>query len=323
MSREVQIVQLNSHEDAVKEADNPQQAPVRHHFTPVFYLSAWAVRGRVMRYYRPKDVAVASPIAPKNTGYENHLYTLQGMPPEQQEVLETQFFSPLDSRAAIAHKLLLAGQLKQLTNHQRVDWARFMMSMQLRSPFSLGEVKRLADHNLRANLYRDDPEYSAIRKPGEPGNIYDWTAKHQPHVLENAHKQFLPGLIDHEELGHYLVNMHWSTIDVSSSTHTLLTGDRSLIATHGWKDVRAVLLFPLSPHRLLAATNGMAQTAQVIQKSPTSLTQFTNNQIAGCAVNFVFGINNSHLRFVERRLRRVGVEPIPGPVGKGRPGCSD
>jgi hypothetical protein len=57
------------------------------------------------------------------------------MPPEQQEVLETQFFSPVDSRAAIAHKLLLAGQLKQLTNHQRVDWARFMMSMQLRSRF--------------------------------------------------------------------------------------------------------------------------------------------------------------------------------------------
>jgi hypothetical protein len=65
MSREVRIVQLNSNADTVKEADNSQQAPVRHHFTPVFYLGAWAVRGRITRYYRPKDVVVASPIAPK------------------------------------------------------------------------------------------------------------------------------------------------------------------------------------------------------------------------------------------------------------------
>lgn len=195
--------------------------------------------------------------------------------------------------------------------------------MQLRSPFSLGEVKRLADKNLRANLQRDDPEYTAVRKPNEPDNMYEWTAKHQPTVIENAHKQFLPGLIDHEELGHYLVNMHWSTIDVSPASHTLLTGDRIFIATHGWKDARAALLFPLSPYCLFVATNGVVQTTQVIRKPPTQLVRLVNNQIVRCAVDFVIGTDSSHLTFVERRLRSLSEEPVPGPVGKGRPGCPD
>jgi len=297
------------------------QAPKSHHFTPIFYLKEWAVDGRVTRYYRPKDVVVASRIAPKNTGYEDHLYTLHGVPPEQQEFLETQLFSPVDSRAAIVHQLLLSGNLVRLTNEQRADWARFMMSMQLRSPFSLSELQRLADQNLRMNLQPDDAEYTAIRKPGEPKNIYDWTAKYQPHVIEEAHKHFLPGLIDHEELGQYLVNMNWNTIDVSTASLTLLTSDRPFIHTHGWKDPRTVLHFPLSPRRLFIATNGRVRTIQVMMTSPTELVKLVNNQIVGCAVDFVIGTDNSHLSLVEQRLRKLSEEPLPGPIGKGRPGC--
>ena len=120
------------------------------------------------RYYRPKDIVVAPPIAPKNTAIRTILHTLQGVSLEQQDLLETLIFFAHRLDAVVAHKLLLAGGLNRLTNQQRVDWARFMMSMQLRSPFSLGEVKRLTYENLRANLGSDDPEYSAIRKPDDP-----------------------------------------------------------------------------------------------------------------------------------------------------------
>ena len=137
------------------EADDPGHRlhlSVRHHFTPVFYLKAWASDGHVTRYYRPQKEVVPSPVAPKRTGFEPHLYTLHGVPPEQQDWLETQFLKPVDLRAAVARQLLLDGGLNRLTNEQRVDWARFMMSMQLRSPFSLNEVKLLADQLLRENL---------------------------------------------------------------------------------------------------------------------------------------------------------------------------
>lgn len=299
------------------------QEPISHHFTPVFYLKAWARSdGRVIRYYRPNDAVVASPISPKNTGYEEHLYSFEGLPPEVDpgEVLERDFFSPVDSRAAVAHQTLLGGGLNRLTNEQRADWARFMMSTQLRSPFALGELKRLADQNLRANL-GSDIEYHAIKKPDDPETIYEWTLKHQPHVIENAHKQFLPKLIDHENLGEYLINMFWATIDVSAASHSLLTADRPFVYTQGWKDPRTVLLFPLSTGILFAATNGSERMAEITRNKPTVLVKDVNHMVASCAVDFVVGADNSHLTFVERRLRRPDQEPIPGVIGKGRQGC--
>jgi hypothetical protein len=299
-------------------------APISHHFVPVFYLAAWESEHRVTRYYRPHYVVVASRIAPKNTGFEDHLYSLQGVAPEQQQWLETYFFAPVDSKAAIAHHLMLEGKLNALTNDQRVDWARFMMSMQLRSPFALAEVQRLADQNIRSNLdVLGDAEYAAIRKAGDPETLYGWTAKYQPLVLEEAHKRMLPGLIDHEGVGQHLINMHWAVIDVGAAKHTLLTGDRSFINTHGLKNPLTAVVFPLSPERLFVATNGMAQTAQLLSTPPAKLVPWANNHIVGCAVDFVIGVDDGQLRFVERRLRRPDAQPLPGPIGKCRPNCPD
>jgi hypothetical protein len=296
--------------------------PVSHHHTPVFHISSWAVDHRVMRYYRPRGPVVASPIAPKNTGYEDYLYTIHGGAPEQQQWLETYFFKPVDTRAAIAHQLMLAGKVNRLTNEQRVDWARFMISMQLRGPFALAEVKRLLEKLIRAQIdVPGDADFEAIRKPGDPETLYEWTAKYEPLVLEEAHKRMLPGLIDHEDIGQYLINMHWSVIDVSAATHSLLTGDRPFINTHGLKDPQTVVVFPLAPDRLFIATNGIEQTRQVLAKSPSWLVRWANGHIVGCAVDFVIGTDDSHLLFVERRLRKRDREPIPGPVGKGRPNC--
>jgi Protein of unknown function (DUF4238) len=297
-------------------------APIRHHFVPVFYQSEWAVDHRVTRYSRPHDVVVASDIGPKYTGYEEHLYALQGVSPDQQQWLETYFFAPLDSRAALAHQLMLDGKVSRLTNAHRVDWARFMMSMQLRGPLALAEVKRLAQQNMRASMEAgSDADYESIRKSGDPDTFYGWMEKYQPLVLEEAHKRMLPGLIDHESIGQYLINMHWQIIDLSDATNSLLTGDRPFINTHGLKHPHTAVVFPLSPDRLFVATNGHEQAQQVLAKPRSWLARWANDQIVRCAVDFVIGTDDSHLLFVERRLRKLDQEPVPGPVGKGRPDC--
>jgi hypothetical protein len=296
--------------------------PISHHFVPVFYLKAWArADGRVTRYYRPQKDVVASAIAPKNTGYEDHLYTLQGVPPDQQAFLETNFFSPVDSAAAVAHQRLLAGELNDLKPQQRVDWARFMMSMQLRSPFSLGELQRLADYVMRPKLSAHDPDFSVAMKPGTNQTMYEWMQQHYPDVIAEAHKRFLPGLIDHESLGHHLINMFWGTLSCSSAAHSLLTSDRSFIRTRGWKDPNAVLIFPLSPSVLWVATNHPERMSSVVNTPRGKHVQMINGEIVRCAINFVIGVDASHLRFVERRLRPPDQEPIPGVIGKGRPDC--
>ena len=225
-------------------------------------------------------------------------------------------------RAAIAYRLLLGGKLNSLTNEQRCDWGRFLLSMQLRSPWALGELERLADQTLRANLERYvDPEYLARRKPDDPDTPYAWLEKHHPEVLRNAHKTFLPGLIDHDDLGQYLINMQWMTLDVSWATHSLLTSDRPFLHTLGWKDPRTTLLFPLSPRLLFVAANSDQRLAPLRRASPSRVVREANTLVADFAVDFVIGVDGAQLAFVEKRLRRTDQEPQPGEIGRGRPGC--
>jgi hypothetical protein len=193
--------------------------------------------------------------------------------------------------------------------------------MQLRSPFGLGECERLADSVLRTTLLRDDAEFNALRSEGDPDNIYDWTVKYHPEVIANAHKTFLPGLIDNEELGGHLINMHWMAVDVSAAQHNVLTADRPFIYTHGWKHPAVALLFPVSPSLIFVATNGADQLSKVRSRSADHLATFTNERVVNYAVDFVIGTDSSQLRFVENRLRPLSREPTPGPIGKGRPGC--
>lgn len=67
--------------------------PKRHHYLPIFYLKQWsALDGRVIRHHRPYRQVVAHPIAPKYTGYEEGLYSLN--PPAQRNVIEKTFAEP-------------------------------------------------------------------------------------------------------------------------------------------------------------------------------------------------------------------------------------
>lgn len=299
----------------------PPGDPIDHHYLPIFYQEAWAVDGRVTRYSRPYDKVVAKSCAPKRTGSQDHLYTHTGVAPERAAYLETLFFKPVDDQAAIAHRLLIADGVRALSPDQRVHWARFMMSMRMRSPFSLGELSRLAVQSLRGNTDLQDDEYDALRTDGDPATMYAWLEAKHPEVIENLHKTWLPELIDNPDLGTYLINMDWSVVDITTAKRRLLTGDRPLTHTHGWKHPETTVLFPLSPTKLFAATNGRSQTARLHKRTPAFLARNANEQLTRCAVDFVIGQDASMLEFVEKNLRRVGAEPVPGPVGRARPGC--
>jgi hypothetical protein len=299
------------------------QTPVDHHFVPIFYLKAWAVDGRVERYSRPRDIVVAKSNSPKRTGSEAHLYTLRGVAPERQAAIETQFFQPVDDKAAVAHRILLAGGLKALTLLQRIEWARFMMSMQYRSPWSLGELARLCDKIMRENMGGGEAGFDEMRKPGDPETMYEWFLKYRPETIANFHKITLPSVIDSENMGKYLVNMIWSTVDLSGSKFSLLTGDRPLVHSHGWKHPDTTLAFPLSPTMVLFANNRHERTQDILSTPAVRLVKQVNEHIVRCAVDFVVGRDKSHLAFVEKRLRRPGEEPVPGPGGRGRPGCPE
>ena len=82
----------------------------RHHYVPQFHLRRWTGSdGMLWRYERRPDRVLRRRTAPRATAYERELYTTHELlfPEEASDVLETDFFSRLDSDAAIAFRRLI------------------------------------------------------------------------------------------------------------------------------------------------------------------------------------------------------------------------
>ena len=291
--------------------------PLKHHYLPVFYLKKWArADGRVCRYYRPPErpdgKTVTSWKSPKYTGYEEQLYTLHGAPDPQ--MVEKDFFSPADNDAAPILDYLIAHGPAGLDNDARGHWTRFIMSLQLRSPQSLAEVQTVVDGIVRENILRGDAEYQLTRQPDDPETVYDLALQQAPEQLANAHKVFLPGLIDHEIVGQRIINMRWAVMDLSAGKHTLLTADRPYITSHGLGATACLLAVPLSPNHLFVAGNDINQLRMLAAQKAGDTVRNANNLVARLAVQSVYGSTDSHLAFIEKRLRHASQRPVPGVI---------
>ncbi len=292
----------------------PMNQPQRHHYLPEFYLQRWAAGdGRVFRYHRPHRQVVISRLPPKYTGFEKGLYTLEGETDAQ--IIETKFFSLVDNAAAPVLKRLILGGPAHLNNDQRNSWARFVMSLQLRGPESLAEIKEFLHRNTRTNIENADGEsYQATKRAGDPDSVYDFALREKPELFANAHKRLLPQLIDHEVIGEVLINMRWAVMNLSAAPHTLLTGDRPYTTSHGLGDPLCLLGVPLSPTHLFVAGNNIELIQKVAAQRPKDAVRNANSLMTRLAVQSVYGNTDSHLTFVEKRLRRADEPPVPGVI---------
>ena len=192
------------------------------------------------------------------------------------------------------------------------------MSLQLRSPHSVAEIKTVADRHIRASIESiTETEYLAVKQEGDPDFAYEYALRQVPKQLANAHKAFLPGLIDNQDIGERIINMRWAVLNLSAARHTLLTGDRPYTTSHGLLDRNCLLSVPLSPTHLFVAANEIEQLRQLRAQMPKDTVRNANNLLVRLAVQNVYGCTDAHLAFVEKRLRHAGEPVVPGVITRG------
>lgn len=278
-----------------------RQISNRHHYLPEFYLKRWAATdGMIVRYHRPHDRVVVSRHSARGTGYEFGLYTLEGV--SDPDRIEREFFKPVDNAAAPILVRLIDDGPAGLDGLDRTRWARFVMSLQLRGPHSLSELKEGLDRTLREVIER-------TRGLG----AYEEALAHAPEQITNFHKACLPEFIDNAFNGSLLVNMRWAVFNMSGGTRDLLTGDRPYLRWHGMGDPRCYLSVPISPTHLFVAANAIETLRALEEQARKDTVRNANDQIARMALQSVYATGSSHRDFVEARLRRNG-GPIPGSI---------
>lgn len=69
--------------------------PIKHHFSPVFYLSGGcdSTTGQLIAYSRPYKDVIAKRVPPAASGYKSFLYTMEGLPDDQKQTIEKHYMA--------------------------------------------------------------------------------------------------------------------------------------------------------------------------------------------------------------------------------------
>jgi hypothetical protein len=278
--------------------------PKKHHFSPVFYLKGWCdANSKVVEYSRPHRKAVCPRVSPEGTGFKPFLYTLEGAPEDRKQEIEQKYMAEIvDNRGALALKVLIARNPAELTEKLRNDWTRFLIASLFRRPQAVNDVIDTFSNVLRKNLSEDAGKYESLKDKGDPPTPFEWIEKHDPHFTSDTAKRVMVSSIENQGIGDIIINMRWSTFDLSSSKHELLTSDTPHLRFYGLKDKRCVIVFPLSPRFLFIATHDRKAESVLLAQGESAIATWVNDNIVRIAERYVYGRTASHLSFVEKRL---------------------
>ncbi len=286
---------------------NQHQVSVIHHYLPIFYTKRWVgADGRVCTFTKPyKGIVKHRRLHPSATGFECDLYGMKGLSDELKDQFERLFLGPADSDAADA-LFLLESKIHRWEARNRNGWSRFMMSLMVRMPEDVQNLKTETERSLRASDPELDARYKELKLQDDPQTFAEWLDQNDPHVFSNASFQLLKSLMDNEKVGQDLNSLHWFTIPTPKARFDLLTSDGALIRSPFFGRRDGYLLLPIGPRLLFAATRDDAVSKRLMRRKDDDLVTMVNRAVVRSARLIVIGTDITQLEYVQRNM---GAEP--------------
>jgi len=278
-------------------------AGAKHHYIPVFYLKAWTSKdAKLCEYSRPFRDVKPKRVSPDGTAYERGLYNIPGLPPERADIIERVFMQKADDWAARAHRAILSGRIGDADIRVKAGWARFIYSLILRTPeyLAVGD-ERLARH-AQDSLDDIQPHYQQLRSDRDPETFDEFKEAYLRNPANSGIKRHLHKFIDSERVIRQMLALAWYTVDLKQSRYRLLTSDRPIAMTNGLVTKNGHLAIPVSPNLLFVMVSD-ASTYELLRNIPVrELAETVNDKMCRQARRYVYGIDDSQLRFVAKRL---------------------
>jgi hypothetical protein len=207
--------------------------------------------------------------------------------------MEKGFMQIVDNEAAKVHALMMKGEVRDLTDAQCCDWARFIMSLWFRTPLDVrglrSAVDRLVSPAARGTLLDANPE---IEMPPE-------TASH-------LQMKIIRHVIDDAERGAALINMEWAIAPVNNSRE-LFISDWPMcmpenVAWLGAPDSYVTL--PLGPDRMFLAAGSRTKLDEIARLPDRELIMRQNRSSVRSADKFVGAKTSQGCDFVTGNFGR-------------------
>lgn len=271
--------------------------PLRHHYSPEFYLSRWrGDDGRICQFAKlPDGRVVPNRRYTKQTGFQDRLYEVEGLPPEDAQHIEANFMRRVDTLAADALRALETGDPRiNRDSHLRSAWSRFILSLMLRDPESIQALKEGISLDWSLSMVELEPQYQAIRKPEDPQTLAGFMQQYESST-DGWAMETAPRLIDHSLLGGLLNNMRWFIREITSENGEFVTSDRPVFSTWTLTEPNAFLFLPIGPKKVFVAVNDVRTQSLVLSRDPADFVNSLNEMMFGRAVKFAYARDDSLL----------------------------
>ena len=240
----------------------------------------------------------------KATGFRNNLYALTkpevaGM---RQQTIETKLMSHIDNYAARVRTKMEHHGLKSLSITEKQDWARFLISLRVRQPDVVSQIRMEGAQNLRESLLDDPDQYEVLADEEDAPTLEEWVEQHFPGLIENFGLSCFPRLIDNEQVGTKILQLRWWLWDFDAEKNELLLADNPCIFTGGIDAPELIVALPISPTKAFLATRGNRTAANLRRLSPGTLVVQLNESSVVQSRARIYARTDAPMRFIANRL---------------------
>lgn len=282
--------------------------PIKHHYLPVFLLSAWTNdTGKLVEFSRPHREVICRFKSPAATGFLERLYTLPGLPPDRAQFVEKKIMGAIDDTGARVHQRLLAsaadGLCQKLSDKEKAEWARFLYALVFRNPEQIAGIQKRYTAYVPQMIEEYRAVYPLKRGPDDPVDFDEFTTRFLANPLNKSGMHVLPHLANSKGvIGHLLQMKFWTISLTGFAGRTFLMSDRPVVMTNGLVQPHAHIVLPISPRRLFVAGKSDAAYRFLRSMSPDKLAATMNNQVARQSHRFVYAIDDCQATFIAARL---------------------
>jgi Protein of unknown function (DUF4238) len=279
----------------------------RHHYVPEFLLRPWLVESKGQKqlhgYYwdNRKGRIVCKPRGLKSFCNQIDLLSLANHP-DGRDALERIFFGDIDTCGATARDILLNVGPRGLTNDQRNDFARLLLSLEARRPAVVG-LLREAERGFADKLNNDPEIVAALRKAGFtdlPSEFYERRSRIK---LEDRALAIIQKLVDNPAVGGPLVKSGWTVRRLNAFSAPLLLSDRPLIRINSYDSPGAVWILPLTPSAVFIAAAHHSNLAALAALPDRQFARRLNVSTAAQAERFAFSPNPYDAAWLAKYLK--------------------
>jgi hypothetical protein len=285
--------------------------PRDHHFTPAFYLRQWCdpATGKLVEYTIKHGKLIPKRVGPDSTGYQFDLYAFPELPPDQSQFIEQKFFAYADRTASDALRLHLTGNAAGWTRELMSAWSRFVIALHIRHSDAMPELRAAAQALWEGSGKASQRQYELLRQPEDPDTFDEYLVRRDPLTPVKARVNLIVKVFDNEIVGEHVNRMKWAVIDVSASSHPLLTSDRS-VGLFNIKDAKGMLTIPISPTKLFVAVNDPLLFDRLRRSKPREIVGCVNRHLVTRARRFVWASDQSQTPFIQKHMS-TRLEPTP------------